>query len=119
IFGLIGIIVAIICGALGGLSGGLIFGKTIYSRIAAGLFFGILLIVFFIWIFLIISSNFYKKSYKLVGDYFKVDLFELSGKFLFWGACLTIVIVGLALTFISYIMLAIAFFSLPDNIRKE
>jgi Predicted membrane protein len=47
------------------------------------------------------------------------NLFDMSGKFIFWGALLSIILIGLVGIFIGNILLTIAFFTAPKEIQLE
>jgi len=113
------IIFALIIGILfGGLSFFLKRDNLSYG-LSFGVFVGIAITFLLFWIGTIIASNFYKKSYILVGEYFNLDLFKMAGDFLFWGAISSIILVGFILMFVSNILLACGFFSLPSTLEKK
>ncbi|EEP59816.1 hypothetical protein SULYE_1690 [Sulfurihydrogenibium yellowstonense SS-5] len=45
------------------------------------------------------------------------NLFDMSGKFIFWGTLLSIILIGLLGILIGYILLTIAFFTAPMEIQ--
>jgi uncharacterized membrane protein len=45
------------------------------------------------------------------------NLFDMSGKFIFWGTVLSIILIGLLGIFIGNILLTIAFFTAPKEIQ--
>jgi hypothetical protein len=45
------------------------------------------------------------------------NLFDMSGKFIFWGTILLIILIGSVAVFIGYILLTIAFFTAPKEIE--
>lgn len=80
--------------------------------------FNISLIVVFIisYILSIVGMNFYRKSFNLLGNYTNINLFKLAGTFMFWGAVGSILFgLGLIAIIVGWILLAVAFFSLPGK----
>jgi uncharacterized membrane protein len=73
-----------------------------------------------IYPFIIIGSNFYRKSFALITYHTNNKFFKLAGNFMFWGA-IGIIILGLGLIaiYVGWFILIKAFFSLPDAIPEE
>jgi len=46
-------------------------------------------------------------------------LFDWGGKLLFWGALLTVILVGVLITWVGWILLAVAFFTTEDNLEGQ
>ncbi len=76
----------------------------------------------FIFIFLVVYAlnifgmYFYRQCFDIIHNYTKINLFKLAGAFMFWGAVGVIVFgLGAIAIFVGWILLAIAFFSLPEN----
>ena len=69
------------------------------------------IVVFVIlWIFAIITAFFVRRSLEQTSSKTSVKLFSTAGLLLLIGAVLTIIIIGLLLTWIAALLLAIAFF---------
>jgi uncharacterized membrane protein len=65
-----------------------------------------------LWIFLIISAYFNRRSLKSLSAKADVGLFSTAGLLLLIGAVLTIVLIGLILMWIAVLLMAIAFFQI-------
>ena len=46
-------------------------------------------------------------------------LFDWAGKFLFWGALLTVILIGALITWVGWILVAVAFFTTEDNLEGQ
>lgn len=68
-----------------------------------------------IWIFLIISAVFLKKSYDAIASKLNVGMFRTAALLYLVGAVLGIVLVGFIIIFIAEILQAVAFFSMPEQ----
>jgi uncharacterized membrane protein len=66
--------------------------------------------VIVLFVFLIITAIFLRKSLNLLSAKSGVGLFGTTGLLLLIGAVLTIIAIGLILIWIAFILLAIAFF---------
>jgi uncharacterized membrane protein len=77
-----------------------------------GAFFGLLAIL---WIFLVISAFFNRRSLKTLSAKANVGLFSTAGLLLIIGAILTIVLIGLVLMWIAALLIAIAFFQIKTQ----
>lgn len=77
-----------------------------------GAVFGILAVL---WIFLIISSFFNRRSLKTLATKTSINLFSTAGLLLLVGAALAIVVVGLALMWVAILLMAIAFFQIKST----
>jgi uncharacterized membrane protein len=95
--------------------------QEIFSKLqSSGLltFLGTILIgLAVLWIVLIISAIFLRKSFNKIAADTKTHLFHTAGLLFLIGAALTIVFgVGLIIIFVAYIIQIIAFFTLPDTL---
>jgi uncharacterized membrane protein len=79
------------------------------SGLAGGLAFLAL-----IWIVLIISAVFIRRSYSEISRQLNIDAFKTAGTLYFFGAILTIVLVGFIILLIAYIFQIIGFFAIKD-----
>lgn len=77
-----------------------------------GAAFGLLAIL---WIFLIISAYFNRRSLKKLATKANVGLFSTAGLLLLIGAVLTIIAIGLLLMWIAVLLMAIAFFQIQPQ----
>lgn len=77
---------------------------------------GVLLGLAVIWIFLIVSAVFLRRSYRKISAFVGVGMFNTAALLYLIGAALTIVFgVGLIVVFIAEILQIVAFFSIPDQ----
>jgi uncharacterized membrane protein len=65
-----------------------------------------------LWIFLIVSAYFNRRSLKTLSAEANVGLFSTAGLLLLIGAVLTIILIGLILMWIAVLLMAIAFFQI-------
>ena len=79
---------------------------------------GFIIALIVLWIFLIISSIYLRKSYNSIADHTKVNLFKTTGLLYLIGAITLIVVIGFLILFIARILEIVSFFSLPDNLPK-
>lgn len=72
-----------------------------------------------LWVFLIGSAFFLRRSYREIASRFNVSWFSTAALLYLIGAVLTIVAVGLVVVFVAEIIQAYAFYSLPDQLPEE
>lgn len=80
--------------------------------------FGIWIIfaIIVFYIINIIATKYYRQCFNLMADYTNINLFRLAGTFIFWGAIGLIVFgLGAIAILVGWILLAVAFFSLPQT----
>ncbi len=68
-----------------------------------------------IWILLMVSAVFLRKSYKTVATKLGVGMFSTTALLYLIGAALTIILVGFIVIFVAGILQLVAFFSIPDQ----
>lgn len=68
-----------------------------------------------VWMMLLASSIFIRRSYNAIGSRLGVDMFRTAGLLFLIGAATTIVLVGFLLIFVAQILLAVAFFSIDET----
>jgi uncharacterized membrane protein len=68
-----------------------------------------------LWIFLMISAFFNRRSLKMLSTKTSVGLFSTAGLLLIIGAILTIVLIGLVLMWVAVLLIAIAFFQIQPQ----
>lgn len=108
VFGIIGIIGASAFILLLGFTGAIFFGAAAAIGVIAGII-GALAIAFVFY--LLMAMNF-KRAFDTLAQKTGEHGFQTAGSLLWWGAILTIIIVGFVLVWIAFLILAIAFFSL-------
>lgn len=67
------------------------------------------------WVLLIFSGYFIRKSYGSIAEKLKIPMFETGALFYLIGAITVIIAIGFLLLLVAQILIAIAFFSIPDN----
>lgn len=111
-------IIAVVAGIVGVAAGGFILVFSgIFSAFTGGLgaLFGVLGILVVVWLALIVSSVFIRRSYNNISARLNIGTFRTAGTLYFIGAILTIVLVGFVVLFIAYIIQVVAFFSIPES----
>jgi uncharacterized membrane protein len=68
-----------------------------------------------IWVLLLVSAIFLRRSYTLISQKLGVGMFGTTGLIYMIGAALVIVGVGIILLFVALILNVVAFFSIPDQ----
>jgi uncharacterized membrane protein len=68
-----------------------------------------------IWILLIVSAAYVRRSYTTIATKLNVHAFSTAGLLYLIGATTTIVLVGFLLIFVAEILLAVAFFSIDER----
>ena len=86
---------------------------SIGSALALCLILWIIAIVFYI-----LSAVYLKKSFDGITTHTRVDMFKTAGIVYLIGAILMIILIGAFIMLISYILMIIAFFSLPDSLQQ-
>jgi len=112
------LVIAAITGIVGALAGGfiLVFGAvTAAATFTVSGFLGLITGLLVVWIALIISAVFLKRSYDTMGQKLGVNMFKTAATLYLVGAALTIVFVGFIVLFIAQVLQAVAYFSIPDQ----
>lgn len=86
------------------------FGPAFFSILG-----GIIAAVIVAWIFAVVSSLFLRRALNLTGDILGIKLFKTAGLLVLLGAALTIILVGAIISLVAYILLAVAFFQIPQT----
>lgn len=68
-----------------------------------------------VWVVMIASSVYVRRSYNLMASKLKVGTFETAGLLYLIGAATTIILVGFVLLFVAQILVVVAFFSIDDK----
>jgi len=115
---LYGVIFCIIAGvaAVVVMSGSFLLGGITAPAFGPGsaLFFagGIIIGVVVLFIFYLLGTIFFKKSFDILSVKSGEKMFSTAGLLLLVGAILTIILVGFAVMFVAWILAAVAFFSI-------
>ena len=67
----------------------------------------------------IAAFYFYKEAFEILAQVTAHNLFKLAGLLLFIGAITTIILLGLLLIVVGYIVLAVAFFTAPNEVEVQ
>ena len=81
-----------------------------------GLILGVITGLAAMWVVLLVSSIFVRRSYGSMASKLGVSMFGTAGLLYLIGAALTIVLVGIVIIFIAEILNIVAFFSIPDQL---
>jgi uncharacterized membrane protein len=110
------IVIAAVTGIVGALAGAFVvlgsllaFGRS--GSGIGGLFTGL----FIVWVFLVVSAIFLRRTYATMGRRLGVGSFKTAATVYLVGAILTIVVIGFLVLFIAEIVQAVAYFSIPDQ----
>ncbi len=68
-----------------------------------------------VWLTLLASAIFIRRSYGAIASKLGVDMFRTAGLLFLVGAATTIVLVGFLLLFVAQVLLAVAFFSIDET----
>jgi len=80
----------------------------------------IIVFILVLWILVIVSAYFLRKSYNMIARSLGVGLFSTAALLYLIGAFLTIVfLVGLIIILVAAIIQAIAFFSIPERVPEK
>jgi uncharacterized membrane protein len=110
---------AVITGIIGVIVGFfLLFSGIAVSAITAGIsaFAGAVAFFAIIWIVLIISAIFVRRSFEEIASRLSVNTFRTAGTLYLIGAVTTIIIVGFVILLVAYIFQIVAFFSIKDTV---
>jgi len=92
-------------------------GYMSYQDILSEISFALIFFVLLLYAITILSTYFYRESLKSITAKTRIKTFALAGDFIFYGAIGIIVILGIFAMFVGWILLAVAFFNLPDAIE--
>ncbi len=98
-----------------GLPGGPFAPGAVTSGDIVGLIAALVVGLAIIWIVLIVSALFLRKSYKTIATKLGVGMFSTAALLYLIGAALAIILVGFILIFVAGILQLVAFFSIPDQ----
>jgi uncharacterized membrane protein len=117
-------IVGLVMAVLFGVTVGAILGAALSSPREDGIdaILGFVFIIGFIvaYPFNVIGSYFYKQAYDILAQATAQNLFKTAGLLIFIGAITTILFgLGLLLMFVGYIVLAVAFFTAPNEVEVQ
>ena len=102
-------------GALGGFRPGTM---TLPSGFLTALGF-VILAGIILWVCILISTIFVKRSYDTIAAKLRVDIFRTTGLLFLIGAATLIVLVGFVILIIAAILQVVAFFSIPEQLPSQ
>ena len=91
------------------------YPSHMFSSIGIGTIFAFIII----YLLLIISAYYLKTSFTLLSSYTGVNLFRTGGLWYFIGTILTIVIIGILINLVAWILIAVAFFTTPEEVKSS
>jgi uncharacterized membrane protein len=91
------------------------YSHHVFSNIGLGTTFAFIIL----YILLIISAHYLKSAFYLLSSYTGINLFRTGGFWYFIGTILTIVIIGILINLVAWILIAVAFFTTPEEIKSE
>lgn len=69
-----------------------------------------------VWIALIVSAIFLRRSYSSIGTKLNVNMFKTTSLLYLIGAATSIILIGFVILFIAEILQVVSFFSLPEAV---
>ena len=118
LFGFVGIAAAafiVIALFFGGSLLGITFGsEEMITGNIVGFFAGIIVALVVAFIFYVLMALYLRRSFNSLADKSGVGMFRTAGTLLFFGAILTIILVGLLLIFVAWVLATVAFFSMSS-----
>ncbi len=67
----------------------------------------------------IMGYHYIRRSFTTIAEVTNERMFATSGQLLFWGAVLTLIFIGVLVSFVGEVLGIVAFFSLPDTLQME
>jgi uncharacterized membrane protein len=116
ILNIAGIVIAFAFGLMAGISSFAIMRDE--AGAILGLGSGVVIAAIVAYAIIVVSFYFYKEAYEILASATTQNLFKIGGLLLFIGA-ITIILFGLGalLIFVGYIVLAVAFFTAPNEVE--
>jgi uncharacterized membrane protein len=84
-----------------------------------GLVVGAVIGLVLIWVFLLPSAVFLRRSFSKIASRLNVKMFATAALLYLVGAGLTIVAIGFVVLFVADLLMVVAFFSMPDDTSLE
>ncbi|MCD6490322.1 MAG: DUF996 domain-containing protein [Thermodesulfobacterium sp.] len=89
------------------------------SHIFSHIGIGTALVLTVLYILLIVSAHYLKTSFYLLSSYTGVNLYKTGGLLYFIGTILMIVVLGVLVNLVAWVLIAVAFFTTPEEIKSE
>ncbi len=83
------------------------------------LIIGALVSLVVLWVLMIVSTIYLRKSYDKIREYTNVKWFGTAGFLFLLGAVTIIIIIGFLIILIAMVLEIIAFFSLPEKLPEK
>jgi len=84
-----------------------------------GLIGSVLIGLAVVWIMLLVSAIYVRRSYRSIASKLDIGMFGTAGQLYLIGAATTIILVGFLLLFVAQILVVVAFFSLPSELPMQ
>ncbi len=104
-------IIALVLGVIGSLS------AASLSRVSSGADFGLMIAFLTLYFIALVVAYFYNKSFTLLASITKHNLFKIASITTFIGVATTMILLGIVIVPVGLILLAIAFFTAPDEVE--
>ncbi len=72
-----------------------------------------------IWVLMLVSAVYIRGGLSRIGSRLNMGLFDTAAIIFLIGAIFTVVLIGFLLIFVAMVILAVAFFSIPDNLEPR
>lgn len=91
------------------------YPSHIFSSIGIGTAFAFIII----YLLFIISAYYLKSSFTLLSSYTGVNLYKTGALWYFIGTILFIVAIGILINLVAWILIAVAFFTTPEEVKNS
>jgi uncharacterized membrane protein len=91
------------------------FTPSADPNMGPGVFMTMIAGLFILWIFVIVSAIFLRKSYRTISDRLNISMFGTAALLYLIGAITVIIFIGVFLLLIAVILQAVAFFSIEER----
>ncbi|MDF2954132.1 MAG: putative membrane protein [Thermodesulfobacterium sp.] len=85
------------------------------TNIGIGSIFALIII----YALLIVSAHYLKSAFYLLSSYTGVNLYKTGGLLYFIGTILMIIVIGVLVNLVAWVLIAVAFFTTPEEIKSE
>ena len=93
-----------------GMTGPVVIPSEFWTAIGIVILAGVVL-----WVCILVSTVFLKRSYDVIAMKLRVDMFRTSGLLFVIGGATVIILVGFLILFIAAVLQIVAFFSIPEK----
>ncbi len=117
IFAVIALIVLAAGGAMGVLSIGALMSGHFFASVIS--IVGLIVVLVIAWIFYLMSARRFRNIMTAMAKKSGENLFETAGTLYYWGAVLTIILVGAILLLIAFILAGVAFLVMKTPAKSQ